>query len=277
MGKCTSGQRPVPAPSTTSSFTWSVAIFRITKVGTVPGGKMYFRAAACTGALYHIELYLVCGDLPDLRAGVYHFGAHDFSLHRLREGDYRGALLEASGGQAAVAEAPATIVLSSVYWRNSWKYQARAYRHAYWDSGTILANLLAVGNANRIPLKLVTSFVDEPVNRLLDLDTNREVALQLVPAGRGPADEIGPPAREKNRRRRVLVVAICSPRPIPRRPAGQVVGHHLYRQPSAVGGEAAGRHVVQTDAVLEVSEWRSRSRRGGGGRPPVPGSLRPGR
>ena len=165
----------------------------ITKEGTVPGGKMYFRAAACTGALYHIELYLVCGDLPDLPAGVYHFGAHDFSLHRLREGDHRGVLLEATGGQAAVAEAPATIILSSVYWRNSWKYQARAYRHAYWDSGTILANLLAVGNANRIPLKLVTSFVDEPVNRLLDLDASREVALQLVPVGRDPADEIGPP------------------------------------------------------------------------------------
>ena len=39
-----------------------------------------------------------------------------------------------------------------------------------------------------------------------------------------------------------------------RRPAGQVVGHHLYRQPSAVGGETAGRHVVQPDAVLEVSD-----------------------
>ena len=26
-------------------------------------------------------------------------------------------------------------------------------------------------------------------------------------------------------------------------PAGQVVGHHLYRQPSAVGGEAPRRHV----------------------------------
>ena len=165
----------------------------ITKVGTVPGGKMYFRAAACTGALYHIELYLVCGDLQDLPAGVYHFGAHDFSLYRLREGDHRGALLGATGGQAAVAEAPATIVLSSVYWRNSWKYQARAYRHAYWDSGTILANLLAVGNANRIPLELITSFVDEPVNRLLDLDVSREVALHLVPVGRDQADTIGPP------------------------------------------------------------------------------------
>ena len=36
-------------------------------------------------------------------------------------------------------------------------------------------------------------------------------------------------------------------------PAGQVVRHHLYRQPGAVGGEAAGRHVVQSDTVLEVA------------------------
>ena len=36
-------------------------------------------------------------------------------------------------------------------------------------------------------------------------------------------------------------------------PAGQVVGHRLYRQPGAVGGEAAGRHVVQSDTVLEVA------------------------
>lgn len=172
----------------------------ITKVGTVPGGKMYFRAAACTGALYHIELYLVCGDIPDLPAGVYHFGAHDFSLHRLREGDHRGLLVEASGGQSAVAEAPATVVLSSVYWRNSWKYRARAYRHAYWDSGTILANLLAVGNANGIPQTVVASFVDAPVNRLLDLDPSREVAVQLVTVGRD-TEQVIPPARHPPRLR----------------------------------------------------------------------------
>ena len=37
------------------------------------------------------------------------------------------------------------------------------------------------------------------------------------------------------------------------RPAGQVVGHHLYRQPGAVGREAPRGHVVQPDAVLEVA------------------------
>ena len=36
-------------------------------------------------------------------------------------------------------------------------------------------------------------------------------------------------------------------------PAGQVVGHYLYRQPGGVGGEAARGEMVQPDAVLEVA------------------------
>ena len=165
----------------------------ITKRGVFPGGEILFRAAACTGALYHIEIYLVCGDLPGLPAGVYHFGPHDFGLRRLRDGDYRGVLVEATGDEPAVSRAPAVIVTTSVYWRNSWKSQARAYRHAYWDSGTILANLLAVGAAKRVPLKVVTAFVDRPVNKLLDLDDQLEVALQLVPVGSNLGESIPPP------------------------------------------------------------------------------------
>ena len=61
-------------------------------------------------------------------------------------------------------------------------------------------------------------------------------------------------ARPKNRRRRVLVVTTCSPRPIRAVQRAMLWAHHLYRQPSAVGGETAGRHVVQPDAVLEVSD-----------------------
>ena len=162
----------------------------ITKRGVVPGGQIYFRAAACTGALYHIELYLVCGELPGLSAGVYHFGPHDFSLRQLRAGDYRKVLAAASG-QDPAAEAPAFLITSSVYWRNAWKYQARAYRHSYWDSGTMLANLLAMGRAYGLPLKLLTAFADGPVNQLLGLDTAKESALHLVAVGR---DAAGAPA-----------------------------------------------------------------------------------
>jgi SagB-type dehydrogenase family enzyme len=157
----------------------------VTKQKKFPGGEMFFRAAACTGALYHIDLYLVCGKLPDLAAGVYHFGPHDFALRRLRAGDYRAVLAGASGAEPAVQSAPASLVATSTFWRNAWKYQARTYRHCFWDSGTILANLLATAASRRVNARVVVGFVDYIVNRLLDLDTNREVSLALVPLGYG--------------------------------------------------------------------------------------------
>ncbi len=155
----------------------------VTRRREYPGGQTFFRAAACTGALYHIDLYLVCGNLPGLEAGVYHFGPHDFSLRRLRSGDYRMVMVGATAGDDSVAGAPAVIVMADTYWRNSWKYQARAYRHSFWDSGTILANLLAIALAHQMPARVVASFVDDRVNRLLGLDTQKEAALVLVPLG----------------------------------------------------------------------------------------------
>ena len=70
----------------------------ITRQRKFSGGEIYFRAAACTGALYEVELYLVCGDLADLSAGVYHFAPAEFGLRKLRDGDYRSVLIEAAGG-----------------------------------------------------------------------------------------------------------------------------------------------------------------------------------
>src|ERR1700686_1045434 len=148
-----------------------------------PGGEIYFRAAACTGALYEVELYLVCGDLGNLEAGVYHFAAAEFGLRRLRARDYRSVLIEATAAEPAIAHAPLTIVCTCTYWRNAWKYQDRTYRHFGWDNGTLLANLLAVGTALGLPAKVICGFVDDAVNRLLDIDSQREVAFSLVPLG----------------------------------------------------------------------------------------------
>jgi SagB-type dehydrogenase family enzyme len=155
----------------------------ITRQRKYSGGEIYFRAAACTGALYEVELYLVCGDLADLQAGVYHFAAAEFSLRQLRAGDYRSVLVEATGGESAIAHAPLTVVCTCTYWRNAWKYQARTYRHFGWDNGTLLANLLAVGTSLGMPAKVVCGFVDATVNNLMDVDTQREVAFSLVALG----------------------------------------------------------------------------------------------
>ena len=158
----------------------------ITKRIDYPWGEIPFRAAACTGALFHIELYLVCGDLPGLEAGVYHFDTHGSALKRMRTGDYRGVLVEASCNHPAVSNAPAILCYTDVFWRNACKYQAREYRHSFWDCGTILANTLAVSSANEISAQVVMGFVDTTVNDLLGLDTLKEVSLALAPLGHAP-------------------------------------------------------------------------------------------
>jgi SagB-type dehydrogenase family enzyme len=155
----------------------------ITKQRAHPSGEIYFRAAACTGALYEIELYVVTGDLAGLDAGVYHFNPADVSLRLLRKGDFRKNLAQATATEPAVVHAPASIICTGTYWRNAWKYQARTYRHFGWDNGTLLANMLAVSTASGLPAEIVLGFVDIEVNRLLDLDTRREVSLCLVPIG----------------------------------------------------------------------------------------------
>src|SRR6267143_2200160 len=167
----------------------------ITKQRAYPGGEIYFRAAACTGALYEIELFVVCSDLPDLGAGVYHFNPADVSLRLLRKGNFRGNLAQATVMEPAVAHAPATVICTGIYWRNAWKYQARTYRHFGWDNGTLLANMLAVSAASGLLAEIVLGFVDTEVNRLLDLDTRREVSFCLVPIGRTSESSL-PASRE---------------------------------------------------------------------------------
>ena len=156
----------------------------ITKRLRAGNGYMYFRAAACTGALYHIELYVVSGPLPGLPAGVYHYGAHGNTLGRIREGDYRAVAMQAAGLETA----PSTVVVyTSTFWRNSWKYGSRTYRHAFWDGGTILAHSMAAARANGLGASLVTRYADAPINDLIDVNGETEVSVALFPVGEGPA------------------------------------------------------------------------------------------
>src|SRR5688572_12634416 len=128
----------------------------VTKKKTYPGGgEVLFRAAASTGALYQTEVYVAAGDVTGLAAGLYHFCPGDFSLRRLRDGDVRG-LLAAATADPSLGRRAATVILTGIFWRNTWKYQARGFRHLYWDAGTMLANMTAVGHALALAPRLFT-------------------------------------------------------------------------------------------------------------------------
>lgn len=159
----------------------------ITKTIQRGGREIRFRAGACTGALYHIELYVVCGSLPGLDAGVYHFDPRTLSLNLLRTGEFRGV---------CKTTAPLAVIPTSTWWRNAWKYRARTYRHAFWDSGTVLANLLAIAHALERPAHVETGFVDENVAELLGIDVAHEAPIALVPIGAVDTQTVPDPSIE---------------------------------------------------------------------------------
>jgi SagB-type dehydrogenase family enzyme len=177
---------PAPRAGRLSLATLAAVLYDtagVTRKKTYPGGaEVLFRAAASTGALYQTEVYVAAGDVEGLAPGLYHFCPGDFTLRRLRQADARGTLA-AAAADPSLGRRAATLVLTAIYWRNTWKYQARGFRHLFWDSGTMLANALAVGDALGLAPSLVTGFVDADVNRLLGVDAAREAALELVALG----------------------------------------------------------------------------------------------
>jgi SagB-type dehydrogenase family enzyme len=156
-------------------------------LGDSRGKGRHFRAAGSAHNTSPLEIYLVCGDLPGLAAGVYHYASIEHALHIVHVGDHRRRLSDA----LAEDDVPAAyIAVTGVPWRSAWKYGERSFRNTYQDAGTLLAQLLAVAAvspASRATLHL--GFVDDEVVELLAVDGVAEFPLAL--ARIGPAH--GPP------------------------------------------------------------------------------------
>lgn len=189
----------------------------ITREMKYPYGNYYMRAASATGALYPIELYVVCDDISsDLEAGVYHFSPADFSLTQIRKGTYKRYLASAANNQD-IANSAITVVFTSFAWRNAWKYQARSYRHWFWDSGVIAANLLATTYAMRLPTRIITGFLDDNVNKLLCLDDQREAAIAMAAIGAGSSKDTIAPSQQENEVDRISFLRIPKIRALSKR------------------------------------------------------------
>jgi SagB-type dehydrogenase family enzyme len=98
------------------------------------------RVNPSSGNLHPTEAYVVCGPAPGIAAtaGVYHYAA---DRHAIEE---RSAFA-AADWTAAVGTGPIWFVaLTSIHWREAWKYGERAFRYCQHDLGHAIA---AVGIA----------------------------------------------------------------------------------------------------------------------------------
>ncbi len=151
--------------------------------GKMPTGgePHYLRAAPSAGGLYPAEVYLISRGTPLLPAGLYNYQARTHSLVNFWENDVWTKLQAACCWHPVLENTQLALVITAVFFRSVWRYEDRAYRRIFLDTGHLLGNVELAGALNDYRPHLIGSFMDEAVDQLLYLDPEQEGAIAVLP------------------------------------------------------------------------------------------------
>ena len=108
-------------------------------------GTTWIRSCPSQGMLYPVELYVAAFAIDGLEPGFYHYSMREFALRKLRTGhEALAALTRGRPDLNFLKTTPLSILVSTVFWRSAWRYEARGYRQALLDAGHVIGNLTAV-------------------------------------------------------------------------------------------------------------------------------------
>ncbi len=151
------------------------------KMPTMMGEPIYLRSAPSAGGLYPAEVYLISRGTPLLPPGLYNYQPKTHSLIHFWENQVWTTLQEACFQHPVLESTQLAIVTTAVFYRSSWRYQDRAYRRIYLDTGHLLGNIeLACAISNFRPY-LIGGFADNAVDDLLYLDSEQEGTITVIP------------------------------------------------------------------------------------------------
>ena len=90
---------------------------------------------------------------------------------------------EISGYAEMLDTAAFTFLLGANFWRNQWKYYERGYRVILLDCGHVAQNLHMMATAYNLGSCCLMGFIDDEINKLLELDGIVENAMYLITVG----------------------------------------------------------------------------------------------
>ncbi len=126
--------RPLGKPAVSELFFYAMAL---SATKQYQDSRWFLRCNPSSGNLHPTEAYLLAPPLPGLhdRAGLFHYAPYEHALEGLVEIEDTLADRIFSG----LPEASCLVALSSIYWRESWKYGERALRYCHHDVGHAIA------------------------------------------------------------------------------------------------------------------------------------------
>ena len=106
-----------------------------------------------SGNLHPTEFHFVTRGLKEWPDGLYHYRPSSHMAEQRALGDFR----------LAGADAPIVFVLTSIAWREAWKYQSRAYRYCLHDMGHAWQALALAARAIGCESFAIGNFPDDDV------------------------------------------------------------------------------------------------------------------
>jgi SagB-type dehydrogenase family enzyme len=150
------------------------------KVPTMGGEPLYLRAAPSAGGLYPAEIYLISRGSKLLPAGLYNYQVRTHTLVHFWHSEVWQTLQAACFWHPSLAETKLAIAMTAVFFRSAWRYEDRAYRRIYLDTGHLLGNIELACALNDYRPHLIGGFADRAVNDLLYVDSEVEGAIAIA-------------------------------------------------------------------------------------------------
>ena len=147
---------------------------------TASGG---LRTAPSAGALYPLEVYIIVGNVTNMKSGIYKYIPESHELVKVIEGDKRSELSKAALHKSPIKDAPAVIVFSAVYERTSGKYGERGIRYVQMEAGHAAQNILLQAVSLNLGAVVMGAFEDDKVERAMDMKPDEKL-LYVIPVGR---------------------------------------------------------------------------------------------
>jgi SagB-type dehydrogenase family enzyme len=145
------------------------------------GEPMYLRSAPSAGGLYPAEIYLVSKGTNLLPAGLYNYQVKDHTLIHFWANDVWQNIQVACFMHPALMVADIALITTAVFYRSAWRYQDRAYRRIFLDTGHLLGNIELAGSMNGFRPYFIGGFIDRQIDELLYLNTEQEGTVTIIP------------------------------------------------------------------------------------------------
>ncbi len=132
------------------------------------GTRWALRANPSSGNLHPTEGYVLVGGIAELGSspGLFHYAPREHGLERRADCPPAlfGRLMRGFPSQALL------VGLSSVYWREAWKYGERAFRYCQHDVGHAIGALRIAAATLGWSARVLDAVADETIDALLGLD-----------------------------------------------------------------------------------------------------------